>query len=429
MSSATTPLQVSVQEPTSWSRRVSVTVPAERVNRTRTAVTTQIARNVRLPGFRKGHIPQRILEKQFGPSIEQETLDRVIQEAYREALDQEGLRPITQGMIDNVHYHDNAELHFEAEFEVQPEVKLARLSGFTATRPTSEVGEDEVDSVLERVRDERGVWQPRAEGEKADWTDQVLVEITPRAEEGDEEEPETNTYRFVLGEGQAIPEVEQAIMTLAPGEEGDFTERFPEDFADPEQAGKEQHLHLKVISVQHKEVPELDDDFARSLGDFEDLTALRARVLEDLREEAKRNAEAEVRGQLVGQILEANAFDVPASMVDRYLDLMTGQDEEKLGKLSDEQREQISQWRETLRPQAEEGLKRMMVVERIAEDQGLRASQDEIDARVEDLAQRGGRTPSEVWLQLEKTGQLQALENEITEEKVFEYLKSQNTVS
>ncbi|HEU0079267.1 MAG TPA: hypothetical protein VFQ76_16550, partial [Longimicrobiaceae bacterium] len=154
----------------------------------------------------------------------------------------------------------------------------------------------------------------------------------------------------------------------------------------------------------------------------------RARVMEDLREESKRNAEAEVRGQLVGQILEANAFDVPASMVDRYLDLMTGQNAEERGKLADEQKEQISQWREALRPQAEEGLKRMMVVERIAEEQGLRASQDEIDARVEELAQRGGRTPSEVWLQLEKSGQLQALENEITEEKVFEYLKSQNTV-
>ncbi|MET0396633.1 MAG: trigger factor [Longimicrobiaceae bacterium] len=424
MSPATTELQISVQEPNSWSRRVTITVPAERVNRTRSAVTTQIARNVRLPGFRKGHIPQRILEKQFGPSIEQETLDRVIQEAYREALDQEGLRPITQGMIDNVHYHDNAELHFEAEFEVQPEVKLARLGGFTATRPASEVGEDEVDSVLERLRDERGVWEPRPDGEKPDWGDQVLVEITPR----DEEEPETNSYRFVLGEGQAIPEVEQAILTLAPGEEGDFTVHFPEDFADPEQAGKEQNLHLKVVSVQRKDVPGLDDDFARSLGDFEDMTALRARVMEDLREESKRNAEAEVRGQLVGQILEANAFDVPASMVDRYLDLMTGQDEEQLGKLGDEQKEQISQWREALRPQAEEGLKRMMVVERIADDQQLRATQDEIDARVEELAQRGGRSPGEVWLQLEKSGQLQALENEITEEKVFEYLKSQNTV-
>jgi trigger factor len=228
MSSATTtPLQVSVQEPTSWSRRVSITVPAERVNRTRTAVTTQIARNVRLPGFRKGHIPQRILEKQFGPSIEQETLDRVIQEAYREALDQEGLRPITQGMIDNVHYHDNAELHFEAEFEVQPEVKLARLSGFTATQPPSEVGEDEVDSVLERLRDERGVWQPRAEGEKADWTDQVLVEITPRAEEGDEEEPETNTYRFVLGEGPGDPRGGAGHHDAGPGRGGRLHRALP----------------------------------------------------------------------------------------------------------------------------------------------------------------------------------------------------------
>ncbi|HEV2147944.1 MAG TPA: trigger factor [Longimicrobiaceae bacterium] len=430
MSPATSELKIEIQEPRSWSRRVSVTVPPERVQRTRRAVTDQIARNIRLPGFRKGHIPQRILEKQFGASIEQETMERVIQETYREVLEQGDLRPISQGTIDNVHYHDdNQELHYEVEFEVQPEVTLARLSGFTAQRPSDEVGEDEVDSVLERLRDERGVWQPRAEGEKPDWADQVLVELTPRADEGSEEEPETNTYKFVLGEGQAIPEIEQAIMTLAPGEEGDFTVHFPEDFADEAQAGKEQNLHIKLVSVQHKEVPELDDEFARSLGDFEDLTALRARVMEDLREEATRRAEAEVRGQLVGQVLEANPFEVPDSMVERYLDYMTGQSAEDRSKLTDEQQEQISQWRQSLRPQAEEGMKRVMVVERIAADQGLTATQDEIDARVEELAEKHGQTPAQVWLQLEKTGQLQALESEITEEKVFDYLKSQNTVS
>jgi trigger factor len=430
MSAATSELKIEIQEPKSWSRRVSVTVPPERVQRTRRAVADQIARNVRLPGFRKGHVPQRVLEKQFGASIEQETVERVIQETYREALEREGLRPISQGMIDNVHYHDdNQELRYEVEFEVQPEVTLSQLSGFTAERPSEEVGEDEVDSVLERLRDERGVWQPRSEGEKPDWTDQVLVEITPRPEEGSEEETETNTYRFVLGEGQAIPEIEQSIMTLAPGEEGDFTVHFPEDFADPEQAGKEQHLHIKLMSVQQKDVPELDDEFARSLGDFEDLTALRARILEDLREEATRRAEGEVRGQLVAQILEANPFDVPGSMVERYLDMMTGQSEEDRAKLTDEQREQISQWREALRPQAEEGMKRIMVVERVAADQGLTATQDEIDARVEELAEKHGQTPAQVWLQLEKTGQLQALESEITEEKVFTYLKAQNTVS
>ncbi|HEX7240105.1 MAG TPA: trigger factor [Longimicrobiaceae bacterium] len=425
---STPELTIAVQEPKSWSRRISITVPGERVQRTRSAITKQIAGNVRLPGFRKGHIPQRILEKQFASSIEQETIERTIQDAYREALDREGLQPITQATVDNVHYHEGSELHFEVEFEVQPEIRIERTTGFTATRPSAEVGEEDVDAVLDRLRDERAVWQPRAEGEKPDWGDQILVEMNPVAAEGEEQE-EPQTYRFVLGEGQAIPAIEESILTLAPGEENDFTVTFPEDFQDPEQAGKEQHLHIKLVSVQHKEVPEVDDEFAKSLGDFEDVAALRARVLSDLREDAAKRAESELRGQLVGQILEANPFDVPGSMVERYLDYMTGQTDEERGKLTDEQREQISQWRQALRPQAEEGLKRLLVVERIAETEGLRPTQDEIDARVEELARQHDRSPGEVWLQLEKSGQLQALESEITEEKVFEHLKAQNTVS
>lgn len=421
-------ITVAVQEPKPWSRRLSVTVPRERVQRARQSVTRQIAGSVRLPGFRKGHVPQRVLEKQFGASIEQETLDRVIQEAYREALEKEGLSPITRGEVENVHYHEGEELHFEVEFEVQPEVKLERLHGFTATRPSAEVAEDEVDSVLERLRDERGTWVP-VEDRKPDYGDQVLVEITGLDEVAEGETPEPRAYRFALGEGQAIPDVEQAIISLAPGEEGDFTVRFPEDFPDPEQAGKEQHLHVKLNSVQHKELPELNDDFAKELGDFETMEALRARILEDLRSAAEERAESEVRDQLLGQVLEANPFEVPDSMVERYLDYMTGESEERRKERTPEQEEQISQWRLSLRPQAEQGLKRMTVVERIADGQGLRATQDEVDARVEELAEKHGRTPGEVWLQLEKSGELQALESQITEDKVFEYLKAQSTVS
>lgn len=426
MSSTTnSQIKVAVQEPKSWSRRLSITVPPERIRRTRSAVAGQIARNVRLPGFRKGHIPQRVLEKQFGPGIEQETLDRVIQEAYREALDQEGLRPITQGAVENVHYHDGEELHFEVEFEVQPEIRVERVHGFTATHPSAEVGEDEVDAVLERLRGERGVWVP-VEDRKPDYGDQVTVEIASRDEGA---EAEARPYRFALGEGEAIPEVEEAIMTLSNGEEGDFTVHFPEDFPDPEQAGKEQHLHIRLTSIQRKELPEVNDDFAREVGDFEDLAALRARVLEDLRKGAEERAEGDVRDQLVGQILEANPFEVPDSMVERYLDYLTGETEERRSKMTAEQREQISQWRLTLRPQAEQSLKRMLVVERIAEAQGLRATQDDVDARVEELATQHGRSPSEVWLQLEKSGELQSLESQITEDKVFDWLKSQNTIA
>ncbi len=428
MSPDTLDLKIEVQQPQAWTRRMTVTVPAERVQRAREAVISRIAQNVRLPGFRKGKLPSRIVEQRFGPAVDQETLDRIIQEAYREALEAEGLAPINQGQIDKIQYERGTDLVFEVEFEVRPEIELARVSGFVVSRPGAEVGEDEVGSVIQQLREDRSVWQPAAEGVRPDYGDEVTVEITARTPEGEPEE--THNYRFILGEGQAIPMVEDAIRTLQAGEEGEFTVQFPEDFPDEARRGEEQHLHIKLLDLRQRVLPEEDDELARSVGDFETLEALRARVLEDLRRDAEQRAEGAVRGQLLDQILEANRFDLPESMIERYLEHMVSpaRPEEKR-QLSPEEEERISQLKMNLRPQAEWTLKRMMVVESLAEREGLRATQDEIDARVEELAQRHERTLSEVWLQLEKSGQLDALEREITEDKVFGYLKSLNTVN
>src|SRR5690606_19639572 len=121
----------------------------------------------------KGKLPARVVEQRFGPSIEQETLDRTIQEAYREALRSEGLSPITQGKIDNIQYERGADLVFEAEFDVQPVVELARLDGFTASRPPVEVGDEDVESILERPRDERATWEELPADTRPDFGDQV----------------------------------------------------------------------------------------------------------------------------------------------------------------------------------------------------------------------------------------------------------------
>ncbi|HET6228776.1 MAG TPA: trigger factor [Longimicrobiaceae bacterium] len=429
MAAETTDLRIDVQEPASWSRRLSITVPRERVQRVRRSVASQLAGNVRLPGFRKGKMPANLLEKQFGPQIEQETLDRVIQEAYKEALDSGEFQPITQGQVGNVQYAAEADLTFDVEFEVHPPVEIKTLAGFSATRPAADAGEADVDAVLERLRGERGHWHDAPEGTKPDFGDQVTVEIRDRDAAEDAEEP--RPYRFVLGEGQAISDVEEAIRTLAAGGEADFDVRFPEDFPDEEQRGQEQHLHIRLIDVQNRHLPELDDEFATSLGEFGTMAALRERVLADLKDDATRRASDEVRGQLMQQVVEANPFEVPNSMVDRYLDYMLGEGTEqaKRRKRTAEQEEQFSQYRRLMRPQAEASLKRMMVVEHLADAQGLRATQDEIDARVDEIAEKGGRTPTEVWLELEKSGQLQVLENEITEDKVFTFLQSQNTVA
>ncbi|HYR11510.1 MAG TPA: trigger factor [Longimicrobium sp.] len=428
-----TEVRVDVQEPNSWSRRLSITVPSERVRRVRQSVAAKIAGNVRLPGFRKGKTPASLVERQFGQAIEQETLDRVIQETYREALDSHEFRPITQGQVEHVHYHGDAgDLHFEVEFEVQPVVDLARTEGFQVVRPSDTIGDDEVDSLLERLRNERAQLHPLEEGAKPDYGDMVLVQITNLDETGEGEEAEGSEYRFELGEGQAIPDIEAAIMSLAPGEEGEFTVTFPEDFADEAQRGQQQRLRIRLEEARRKELPALDDEFARGLGDFDSLDALRTRVRGDLQNDAKKRADSSYRDALVQQIVEANPFDVPGSMVDRYLDYMMGETPDREGnrrKRSPEDEERFSQLRAIMRPQAEQSLKRMMVVEHIAEREGLRPTADDVDARVEALAQEHGRTPSDLWVELERSGQMQALEAEILEDKVFEHLQSRNTVA
>lgn len=433
MAAETKDLRIDVQEPASWSRRLSITVPRERVQRTRQSVAAQFAGKVRLPGFRQGKTPAGMVEKQFAGQIEQETLDRLIQEAYREALEGGEYNPITQGMIDKVEYEPGSDLTFEVQFEVTPKVEIATVSGFTVERAAMEVGDDEVDAVLERIRLERGMLHPVDDAEaKPDYGDEVTVEMTDLDEDPADADPdEDRAFRFVLGEGQAIPDIEEAIRTLSLGQEGEFTVRFPEDFPDPEQAGQEQRLRIQLNEFKHRELPEIDEEFVKTLGDFENIEALRERILSDLRADAERRTEADVRAQLVKQVVDANPFEVPDSMVARWVDYTSGlvDNTGKRRQLTPEQEEQFSQYRQIMRPQAEAAVKRMMVVEALAAREGIRATEDDIDARVEELAQQHGRTPGDVWLELERSGQLQVLENEIVEDKVFDYLKQQNAVS
>jgi trigger factor len=425
-------LQVTVEQPSSYVRRLSITVPAERVKRIRQSVRARLTQNARVPGFRKGKLPDHLIEKQFGPAIDQETVDRVVQETYPEALKQGDVNPIAGGEVADVHYHgQGGELHYLVDVEVQPTLELARTSGFVIARPSDSVGDEEVDAVIERLRSERAT-QTVVDDRTPDFGDEVQVRITAPRPAGEEGEPEPQEYRFVMGEGQAIAPIEEAIMSLTPGEERGFDIAYPEDFDDPDLAGTTQRLTIGVVELKARELPELDDAFAQAVsnGTFENVEALRSRIASDLREDARRRAETAVREGLIGQILEANPIEAPRSMVERYLDYMMGEGDgrRQKPKRSPEQEERFSQFREMMRSQAESAVKRVLVVEALANQQGLRATQDEVDSRVELIAQAHGRSPSDVWLELEKTGQLQGLEGEITEEKVFDWLRAQNTV-
>ncbi len=418
MASDTSDLRIAVEEPRSWARRLTITVPGERVRREREEVARRLAHRVKLPGFRQGRIPPTVLERQFGPAIEQEALERVVGTAYREALEQQQFQPISQGEVENIDYRPGADLTFDVEFEIRPVIRLDRLGGFVIERERTDVAEEDVDRVLERVREQQANWTP-VEDATPRSGDAVVIEIMPAAEDVEGAKP--REYQIVLGEGQAVPAVEEAILTLRPGEEREFTLGLPVPEAGEEGAAREERTRIRLVQALRPELPELDDEFARSVGDFENLDALRARIREDLEREADAEAERGVRQKLLDAIVQANPFDVPDSLVNQYLQRIISPREGA-------DPERIAEARTMARPAAEHALRRLMVIERVAELEGLHATSAELDARIERVAERQGRPVGEVWAQLQKSGQLSRLEEEITEAKVFDYLKSQSTI-
>jgi trigger factor len=360
-----------------------------------------------------------VVEKQLGRAVDQEVLDKVIGEAYRAALRTQSLEPISEGQVEDVQYEARQELTFSISFDVQPVIDLERLGGFSVSQPKIEVVQEDMDRVLERLRDQAGAWKPLESGAAEDGN---LVTLDIQRLEDGEPAGEGRPYEIVLGDGEAIPEVEDAIRTLAVGETGDFTVTFPDDFPDEDRRGEKQHLRISLESRKEKELPELTDEFASSLGDFDDLDSLKARIREDLEREASDQAESVVRGQLVENLIEANPFQAPRSMAERYMDSILG-DTSKLDP------EMLAQTRESLRPEAEKAVKRILVIDRVAELQSLKATEDEVDDRVQEIAEKNDQQPAQVYAALQKAGNLEALEREITEKKVFEFLKSQSTIT
>jgi trigger factor len=409
-------LKVEVEKPAAWTRRLTITVPKERVARERTSAMRRISQQVRLPGFRKGKVPVSIIEKRFGQAIEQEAIERLIGDAYKQAVEQEGLRPITQGAVERVDYSQGNDLTFAVDLEVRPEIELERLGGFAVKREVPEVPADQMDKVLDRLRDQNAVLEPLADAPTIG--DVVTVEILRKNGESD---AKPRSYQLTLGEDQALPQIEEVIRTLKPGEEGDFSIDLPANPDEADGPAERHELHIRMVEARHPVRPELDDEFAKSAGDFEDLAALRARIREDLEREAGREADRNVRYRLMQLILEANPFEVPDSMLDDYLNRLIPDRE-------DADKETLDKVREETRPTAADAIRRHLVIERIAETESLAAAPAEVDTRLEQVAQAVGRNVGQVRAQFQKSGRLTEIESEITEDKVFEYLFTLSTI-
>ena len=397
-------------------RRLQISVAASLVADAKERATKRVAGQVRLPGFRPGKAPAGVVKKKFADEIQQEALESLMRDAYQSVLESEKLEPVTQPHAHDVKFEEGQPLTFELHCEVKPVIELAHLSGFKVKRNSNVVTDQMVTDQISELRDQKATWTPVEE--KPREGDMVTVSLA--VADGSGVIPEGKEYRIVLGSGQAIAAIEEVIMELAPGSNIERAVKWPDDFPDAEQAGKSKQVRVALSEVKRKSLPELDDTLARELGDFDSLDALKKAVRDDLTEQAVREADAAVRTSIVDEIIGANPFDVPPTWVRELVNHYA-----EAYRIPAEEQEKFAT---EFRSMAERQVRRDLILETIAQKEKLAAEEKDVDAKVAEMAAKRGADTGQVYSALQKAGRLRDIERGITEDRVFEFLLSQNTV-
>ncbi len=398
------------------SKSLQVSVPVDKVRKAEQKAVRYYGANARLPGFRPGKAPEAVVRKRFGDAIRQTMLEELIRESWETALKAESLKPIAEPHIHNLKFEDGQDLEFEFHVDVRPDVALKKSGGFKVERKVQPVSAEQVEERLRDLQERKASWLP-VEGEKPAPGQMVRMEVAPL--EGDTAGA-SQPYTMVLGEGRAIPDVEERVMTLLPGETVDAEVRFPEDHPDEGKRGQTRRVRITLHEVKRQELPALDDGFAREVGDFENLDALRAALKKDLEADAGQSADSAVRQELLNQIFQTNDVPAPVSLVNRLIKGYM-----QAYEIPEDRFEQFSQ---EFRPMAEQQVKRELVLDAVVDGNNLAATAKEVDERIEALAASRNMPVGQLYAQLEKAGRLRELERSLTEEKAFAWLLSQSTV-
>jgi len=414
-------MKVAVEEIEGCKRRLAVEAPVDIVQKEWERAYGRVQKRAALPGFRRGHVPRSLVKLHFADDVRREVAEHLIPDMYRQALTEARIDPVNEPDLQDLTLEENTPLSFKAVVEVKPTIALGDYRGVEVEHAPATVTDADVAETLERMREQhaefRSVERAAASG------DLVVVDYTLSP---DDHEPSTATgYHFLVGSGTVLPEIDAAVVGLKAGDECEVAIRFADDHRLESLRGKGGKATLKVGEVKEKILPALDDEFAKSLGEFETLEAVRAEARKQL--EAAREAEGRraLEDKVVDLLLARHEFGVPEAMVMRQVAHQVEHTRERL------RRQGVNpdgiQWDYAkivgeLRPAAEKGVRRALLLEAIAEQESIAAGEAELDAEVEKFAKASQRPAPAVRRMMEKSGDLDALRHGLREKKTLDML-------
>ena len=378
---------------------LEVEVDEKRVEEAIERVFRKVAQQIRVPGFRAGRAPRRVVENRVGKDyLRWEALDELIPEVYAEAIRENNLRPIDAPPVDILENEEGKPVRFRAVVEVEPEVTLGDYKGLKATKQIAVISNAHVNEALENMR-EQGAQLVTVERDEVRTGDFAVMDFTGYVDDQPFPGGAAQGHTLEIGSGQFIPGFEEQLVGANTGETAQVHVTFPEDYGAPDLAGKEARFDVVIHEIKEKKLPALNDDFAKDMGEFETLLELRADIRKNLEEEVERRATQSLEADVLQALVDRSEVDIPQKMVDFQIDYQIRQAQEELEMRGLDKERYLEffgfateeELREELQEDAKNEVKTSLVMDAFIKELEITVSDEELDERITEMAGEGAR--------------------------------------
>jgi trigger factor len=401
---------------------LAFTIPLDDVEAETEKVVAEYQRQVKLPGFRPGKAPASMIRTRFDSDIRQKVIENLIPRALGERFRQENLTVVGRPEIKELKFGKGSPIEFRAEFEVAPEFELGEYTGIEAPYTEAGATEEEIDKRLEQIRDTKAQFvneepRPAQDGD--------FAVISLESLEGVEPPVKNDEMTIQLADADTFPAFTEGLRGVTPGETKEIEVVYPEDYGEEKLAGKTVKFNVTLKQIRRKELPELDNDFAQELGDFKTVDEVRDAIRTAITREKEAAAQQTARTAILDKLVDAHDFPVPESYIDRQIESQTESYLRTLAERGVDLKDIKLDWnklRESQKDRATRDVRASLILDKIAEREGIGATQDDVDKEVQRIARAEREPPAAVRMKLEKNGGLNQIASRVRTEKTLQFL-------
>jgi trigger factor len=410
-------------------RELELEIPAEEVSKASEKVAKEFAKMARVPGFRPGKAPISLIKRRFAEDIKSEVLQNLVPETVEKAVAEQKLTPVSQPQVDKLEFKEGEPVKFRASFDVLPEFTLANYKSLEIEMPEMNLTDEDVNKALAEMQQRAAAFTP-VEGRAVENDDFVQVKLhgTP---EGGGEPLQAESVLCHVGAEETMEPFNENLRGANVGDHKDFDVNYPADYPDAKLAGKLFHYSVDVIGIKTKKLPELNDEFAKDVSDATSLDELKTKIQESLEHERAHRQKDLQREKVIGELVKLHDFPVPESLVEHQMDVRLERVVRSLAQQGVDPRAVNIDWvtlRRRQEDRAKDDVKAELVIDRIASEEKIDVTDEELDHEIEHMASHSGESAEAIRARLTKQGALDRMKAKLRSDKTIDWLAQNASV-